>query len=112
MISPNSTTKKEPNSIHKSRTQDARGQTSEAKSTDKSNRSDSFNSPFNGNRPTSNTEHSALDFTRRHKLKILGPSFDSVFNGHRPTSNTEHSALDFTRRHKLKILDPGLPFMD
>ena len=76
MISPNSTIKKEPNSIHRSRTQDARGQTSEAESTDKSNRSDSFDSPFNGNRPTSNTERSALDFTRRHKLKILDPGLD------------------------------------
>ena len=66
-ISRNSTTKKEPNSIHKSRTQDARGQTSEAESTDKSNRSDSFDSAFNG-------ERSAIKFTS--KLKILDPSLD------------------------------------
>ena len=68
MISRNSTTKKEPNSIHKSRTQDARGQTSEAESTDKSNRSDSFDSAFNG-------ERSAIKFTS--KLKILDPSLDN-----------------------------------
>ena len=35
MISPNSTTKKKPNSVHMSRTQDVRGQTFEAESTDK-----------------------------------------------------------------------------